>query len=118
MKKRTGQENFLEFIPVKNTEYEWKLNDEGNVEIARKNKGVYNKIAQVIFKKPKVSYIALDEFGSFIWQQIDGKRDVYAIGQAVKQKFGDRAEPLYTRLCNYIKTLKNHKFVMLMKKSK
>lgn len=80
------------------------------------NKGIFNKIAQVIFRKPKISYIELEEFGSFVWQQIDGKRDVHAIGQKVKAKFGDKAEPLYTRLCTYVKTLKNHKFIMLMKK--
>lgn len=116
MKKRTGQENFLEFIPLRNEQNSWKIKKNGRVEIAMENKGIFNKIAQLLFKKPKVSYIELDEFGSFIWQQIDGKRDVYAIGEKVKAKFGDKAEPLYTRLCTYIKTLRNHKFIMLMKK--
>lgn len=116
--KRTGKENFLDFIPLMNQENTWKLKENGHVEIAMKNKGIFNKVAQIFFKKPKVSYIELDDFGSFVWQQIDGKRDVHEIGQAVKQRFGEKAEPLYTRLCTYIKTLKNYRFIMLMKKQR
>lgn len=118
MKKRTGKQNFLEFIPVRAAGIEWKVKKNGLVELAMPNKGIFNKIAQVLFKKPKISYIELEEFGSFVWQQIDGKRDVHEIGQKVKAKFGDKAEPLYTRLCTYVKTLKNHKFIMLMKAKK
>lgn len=114
--KRTGKENFLDFIPVRNPDNTWEVKKNGRVEIAMNNKGIFNRIAQLIFRKPKVSYIELDEFGSFVWQQIDGKTDVLTIGEAVKAKFGEKAEPLYTRLCTYIKTLKNNKFVMLMKK--
>lgn len=117
MKKRIGQENFLDFIPVINQDHTWKVKENGHVEIAMKNKGIFNKIAQLIFRKPKISYIELDEFGSFVWRQIDGKKNVHEIGQIVKKKFGEKAEPLYTRLCTYIKTLKNHRFIMLMRKA-
>ena len=111
--KRTGQENFLDYIPVKNPEIEWKTNGENLAVLAMENKGFFNKAAQLIFKKPKVSYIELDEFGTFVWQQINGKQTVYVIGEQVKGQFGEKAEPLYTRLCTYIKTLRNHNFIHL-----
>ena len=70
-----------------------------------------NKIAQVLFKKPKVSYIHLDEMGSFIWQHIDGESDIIKIGESVKDHFGEKAEPLYERLAKYIQTLEAYKFI-------
>lgn len=76
------------------------------------NKGVFNKIAQVLFKKPKYSYIELDEFGSFVWEQMDGKKTIYEIGTLVKERFGDKAEPLYERLSQYIKILHNNHFIV------
>lgn len=112
MKKRE-QENFLDYIPVKNPDYPWKMKENGHVEIEMQNKGFFNRIAQLFFKKPKISYIELDEFGSFVWQQIDGKQDVFRIGEKVKERFGEKAEPLYTRLCTYIKTLRNNHFLEL-----
>lgn len=113
--KRRGQENFLDYIPKKNGELLWKQNQKGHVELVMKNKGFFNSIAQFFFHKPKVSYIELDDMGTFIWQQIDGKTDVYMIGEKMKEKFGKNAEPLYTRLCNYVKILKNHKFIQLLR---
>lgn len=116
--RRRGRENFLDYIPVKNPEFSWKLNRKGNAEIAMKNKGFFNRIAQIFFQKPRVSFIELDAMGTFIWQQIDGKKDVYVIGEMVKKKFGQNAEPLYTRLCHYVKILKNHKLIQLLRGKK
>ena len=50
--------------------------------------------------------------GSFIWQQIDGKRNVYEIGQLLKQEYGKEAEPLYERLCTFVKSLHNSCFIV------
>ena len=52
---------------------------------------------------------ALADFGSFVWQQMDGSRSIYEIGQLVKVQFGEKAEPLYDRLSQYFQTLyRNH----------
>ncbi|MBQ8794112.1 MAG: PqqD family protein, partial [Clostridia bacterium] len=65
-------------------------------------------------KKPRISFIHLEEFGSFIWTVIDGKQDIIAIGKLVKEKFGDKAEPLYERLAGYIKTLHTNGFISII----
>lgn len=109
MKKKT-KENYLEKIPVR-AEIEWDTDSDGNVTLHIENKGVMNKIAQVIFKKPKISYIHLDEMGSFIWPLIDGETDILKIGESVKEHFGEKAEPLYERLSKYILTLESYKFI-------
>ena len=86
------KDNYLDYIPRPNTLFECNKNKDGKIEIKMHNKGVFNKIAQMLFKKPKYSYIELDEFGSFVWEQMDGKKTIYEIGTLVKEKFGDKAE--------------------------
>ena len=88
------QENFLDYIPKHNSLFEYHENEAGNIEVKVHNKGIFNKIAQVVAKRPKYSNIELDAFGSFIWRQMDGCRSIYEIGELVKAEFGDKAEPL------------------------
>lgn len=104
--------NFLDFIPKRNSLVEWTADKKGIVTLAVKNRGFYNHVAQVLFRRPKVSYISLEEFGSFIWRNIDGEKSVYEIGALVKENFGEKAEPLYERLCAYIKTLRRLEYVV------
>ena len=88
---------------------------EGVITLEIENKGIYNRIAQKFFKKPKVSYIHLDEMGSFVWPLIDGERDITEIGVFVKEHFGEKAEPLYERLAKYFKVLESYGFIKFKK---
>lgn len=104
--------NYLEKIPCHHPCVCWSQDADAIVTLQIKNKGLANRIAQKIFKKPEISYIHLEQFGSFVWTVIDGKRDIIAIGELVKVKFGNDAEPLYERLAQYIKTLEDNKFII------
>ena len=104
--------NFLDFIPVINDEYKWD-EKEGIVTVHVVYKGFYHTIAQKLFKTPKVSHIALDEYGSFVWRNIDGENSVYDIGVLVKEKYKEKAEPLYERLVQFFKILKNNRFIVI-----
>ena len=106
------KENFLEKKPQRNPDINWKEKD-GQITLEIENKGVFNRLAQKLLKKPKISYIHLDEMGSFIWPLIDGESDIIALGERVKEHFGDKAEPLYERLSKYIKILESYGFVKL-----
>ena len=108
MKKRS--ENYLEKKPLRADYIRWKKED-GEVVLEIENKGVANKIAQKLFKKPKISYIHLDEMGSYIWSMLDGEENIISLGEKVREHFGDSAEPLYERLSRYIKTLEDYKFI-------
>ena len=112
------QENFLDYVPKRNQLYEWDLNQKKHVEIAVVNRGMFNRMAQIIFRKPKVSKIELDDLGSFIWQELDGVKTVFEIGTAVKGKFGKKAEPLYERLCEYIRIMHNNRFIVYENKKR
>ena len=110
MKNKT-QENYLEKIPCRKEELTWSQDQKGIVTLEVKNRGLANRIAQKLLKKPRISYIHLEEFGSFAWMTIDGKRDITAIGEMVREYFGEKAEPLYERLSQYFKTLESYGFV-------
>ncbi len=112
------KENFLDYIPRHNSLYETTENVEGNIEIRIENKGFFNWIAQKLFRRPRFSNIAFDEFGSFVWRQMDGEKSVYEIGKAVKEEFGEKAEPLYERLSRYIKILHDNHYVVYVNKLK
>ena len=74
------KKNYIDNIPKIN-DMKWDVSEDGIVEITVENTGFYNTIAQKIFKKPRYSFIKLDEYGSFVWQQIDGKKSIYEIGK-------------------------------------
>ena len=108
---KNSSENYLEKIPLKNPEIQWTADENGIVTLQVENKGVANKIAQKLLKKPKISYIHLDENGSFIWPLIDGEKDIIAVGELVKEHFGEKANPLYERLVKFFQILDNYNFV-------
>lgn len=116
MRKNKKEENYLEKIPVRNSEIGWKTDEEGKVTLEIENKGLLNRIFQVLIKKPKVSYIHLDEMGSFVWPLIDGEKDITEIGKFVEEHFGEKANPLYERLAKYFQILESYNFIKFEKK--
>lgn len=90
----------------------WSVDDEGIVTLEMENKGIFNKIAQKLFKRPKISFIHLDETGSFIWQLIDGEKNIIELGESVEKHFGEKAHPLYERLATYVQMLESYGFVI------
>lgn len=110
-KKEVKVENYLEKIPVRNENITWKQDENGAVTLEIENKGFFNKIAQKFFKKPEISYVHLDENGSFLWPLLDGEKSILDLGIIVKEHFGEKAEPLYERLAKYFQILESYKFV-------
>lgn len=49
------KENYLDYVPKHNSLFEFRDNKKGHVEIKVHNKGLFNRIAQLIAKKPKYS---------------------------------------------------------------
>lgn len=105
------KKNYLDYVPAKNPTYPWRHDEEGLVIVELPHTGFYNRVAQKIFKTPAKSDISLDRYGSFVWEQIDGRRSIYAISLLVKEQFGDEAEPLLDRLVKFFQILQSHKFI-------
>ncbi len=110
-KKVIITQNYLERIPHRPSEINWKTDDEGTVTLEIENRGFMNRVAQKLFKKPKISYIHLDKMGSFIWPVMDGKKTIIDIGKEVEAHFGQEAHPLYERLAQYFRILDSYGFV-------
>ena len=96
-KAKAESANYLDYVPMHNEDkYPFQTDDNGAVTIMVENKGVFNKIAQVVFRKPRISKIHLDDMGNFIWPYIDGTRT-------------------YKRLVQYFKTLESYGFITFNK---
>ena len=113
-----NEENYLTRIPVRPSRFEWSADEEGIVTLHIENKGFFNRAAQLILKKPKVSHIHLDEIGSFIWRQIDGEKDLVALAKPFGEHFGERVEPIYERLAEFFRRLESYGFVEWKKQPK
>ena len=109
MKK--NKENFLEKVPVRNDSISWTMGEDGKITLEIENKGFFNRLAQKLFKKPPVSYVHLDELGSFVWPITDGTKTIEEIGVPVEEEFGEKAHPLYERLATYFNILASYGFV-------
>lgn len=115
--RKKRDRNYLEQVPGRNPDFAWKEDEKGFVTVDMIHRGLFDKLAQTLFVTPKVSHIHLDAFGSFVWKQIDGERDLVEIGRLVKEEFGDKAEPLYERLAKFFDTLENSHFISFEKRS-
>ena len=111
--KRNSQssQNYLEKIPALSSKLTYKTSDDGKVTLEVENKGIMNRIVQKLFLKPVVSYIHLDELGSYAVLCVDGHRDMIRIGELVREKFGEKAEPLYERLSKFFQIMDSYGFV-------
>ena len=110
------QENYLDYVPVISPKHTWSVED-GQVTVHMVHTGIYNKIAQKFFHRPRVSHIALEGQGNFVFQQIDGKRSVGDIALLVEQEFGEDPA-LYERLIRFMQILRNNGFVYFLGKDK
>lgn len=112
-KKKTEviSRNYLDRIPLHNELFSWSADENGAVTLDIENKGIVNRIAQKLLKKPRISHVHLDEMGSFIWPLIDGEKSIADIGIPVKEHFGEKAEPLYERLAKYFQILESYSFI-------
>ena len=99
-------QNYLEKVPVRNPEFSWKEDQQGIVTVDMMHKGIFDKLAQKLWVTPRVSHVKLDRFGSFVWKQMDGNRNIIAIGAL---------EPLYERLAKFVKMLRDNRFVIFGK---
>lgn len=109
------KKNYLDFVPCCNPEYTWDADEKGMVTVHVVNKGFYNFLAQKLFKRPRISHIKLDAYGSFVWQQMDNVKTIYDISELVKNEFGKEAEPIVERLVKYFKILYQNKFIGYVK---
>lgn len=65
--------------------------------------------------KPNIN-VNLDACGSFIFRRLDGKKSVREIGEELRAEFGDKMEPLYQRLSDFLSILEKNKLIYFLPK--
>jgi len=111
-KKETMQLNLLDCTPVREPDLKWTEDENGIVTLHRVHTTLTDRLAHAITKKPlRQSHITLEEFGSFLWKNMDGRTTLRGLASLLKKEFGESIEPLYPRLEKYVVTLKNNKLI-------
>lgn len=111
--RKQKKDNYLNYIPTRVDTFSWDTDDSGAVTIYIENKKIFQRITQKLLGKPKVSQIHLEQYGSFIWQQIDGTRSVMDIAELADNEFGEEIHPLYERIASYFSMLERSGFVIM-----
>jgi hypothetical protein len=102
--------NYLELTPVRN--YKFVTEEDGRVSVLIPrftNKILVNLIGSRM-KNPDVKVI-LDEFGSGVWLEVDGTRNVSSICELMSAKFGERIHPAVERVTKYFSQLYNYQII-------
>ena len=113
MKRKKVQKNYLDLIPERAPELAWNKDEAGVVVLEVENTGVFNRIAQKLFKRPRYTKVHMEKYGSFLWQMIDGGRTVMELADLQKLEFGEEVEPLYPRVVKYMQIMESYHFIKL-----
>ena len=110
--KNESNQNLLDFIPVHNID--WDINPENELIVLKKPKFENSFLKQHLL--PRLSNpnftIKLDEYGSKVWQNINGEHKVHEIADKLKLTYGESVEPVYERVGKFIISLEKSKFIV------
>lgn len=111
-KKEKRQLNLFDCTPVREPDLTWTEDENGIITLHRVHNGKMDQFVQMITKKPlRQTHIKLEEFGSFIWKNIDGRTTLKGIADKLQDEFGEKVDPLYPRLAKYVTMMKNNKLI-------
>ncbi len=109
MKKQ--RKNYLDLIPERVPGITWGKGEDGLIILEVENRGVFNRIAQRLFKRPQYTKVHMEKYGSFLWLLIDGRRTVMELADLQREAFGEEVEPLYPRIVKYIQIMESYHFI-------
>ena len=112
-KKLKISKNYFDGVPRRREDRPWRVKEDGIVEIDMENKGFYHFIAQKFFRKPRVSHISLDRYGSVVWQSIDGKNTVLDVIHIMEKEFPNEKDRMLDRVVTYLATLQRSGFISM-----
>ena len=104
-------EGMLNSVPVRSVPFE--MREEGLVTLLRP-KFVTPWLAWVLpFLSRPVFRVKLDEVGSFLWLQMDGRRTTAEVCDLLKARFGERVEPVHERALTFLYQMLEGRFLTL-----
>ena len=104
------EQNLLDLIPAQNMAFE--RTEDGKITIIQPKFTNKFMVKYIVPRMTRPNFkVSLDEFGSHVWEQIDGKRSIGEIGESLQSTFGEKVEPLWDRLTQFFVQLNNLKFI-------
>lgn len=102
--------NLLDLIPDRKAKFE--ESGDGSITILKPKFKTKMLVKYLLprLKSPNFK-VNLDEFGSFVWKQCNGKNTVEQIGNLLREKFEGDIEPVYDRLAVFIQSLVRYRFI-------
>ena len=98
-----NNEDVLNIIFRVSGNFEYEVDKDDIVTILEKQDHKIQKFFRKLkLRIPEYKRTSLDEYGSCVFLQIDGKKTVKDIGEILEAKFGDEAHPLYERLLLFL----------------
>ncbi len=110
-RKSDTRKNYMDMLVVHTPKLHWHVLENGMVEISMVHRGFYDRIAQQIFHKPRVSRIMLDCYGSRLWLAVDGEHTVYDIVQYMIYSFPEEEDGMPERVVAFMRILQRQHFV-------
>jgi len=105
------QTDWTKLVPERNAD--WEIHPETSFVLIKKPK-FKNPLMKKYFlprlKKPNYT-VNLDNVGSFVWMNIDGKANFGEISEKMRENFGDSVEPVDDRLGQFINSLRKYDFI-------
>jgi hypothetical protein len=93
------------WVPVRLAEH---LEEEGRmVVLAPKFRNRFGRGLVSLMGKDQEYNLRLDEFGSTVWELIDGRRSLGEIADDLAERFGKEVEPALPRLLMFMRSLHN-----------
>lgn len=80
--------------------------------ITEQNAWIQRVLRKIHYKIPETTEMELDKYGSFILQQIDGKRTVKEIGENLGAAIEEANNQLYDRLLIYLHHLEKNENIL------
>ena len=111
-KTRKLSANYMDLVFSKNADIQWRVKEDGIVEVDMVNKGFFNSVAQKFFHRPRVSHIALDKYGTTLWLALDGTATVNDLLAKMNEAFPAETDKMLNRLVQFLTTLETWKFII------
>lgn len=97
--------------PLRAEGIDWTADESGLVTISMENSGFFDRVLQILMKKPKRSFIHLDEKGSFFWLKADGSHTLEEIAVGSAEKFGEPPDMSLAAAEKFLEILCGCKFI-------
>lgn len=112
-KRRTKKlsRNYMDLVFVPQSHLEYEVDEEGTVTLLMEHTGVFDRIAQRFFHRPKLSRVRLDACGSCLWRSLDGQRSVWELVEQIKKAFPEEQEDMHKRVVSFLGTLQRNRFI-------